>query len=332
MRVTNRQHYVAACYLAGFTEGGTRDSLFYVHSLDGHTRQDKPGNVAMERDYNSVYVDGLRKDHLESFFQKFEGPACTLFRTLSLERRPFLTEEEFSVAVEFLAIQAARVPLSKQKYGNLIIENGQEFFRQMAYSPAFFQAVADEAKLDESERRVGATLREAFESGGVKRFADQSGLAASIFRLALAIIEQIVGANMGATLWYTDGPDWFVCADHPVALFYSISGDMFEDPGALENPTVRLLTDSIYMPLARNVALVMHQLSGVPPAQLVPQAMVAVVNAMTLIQAQRNVFSCTKDFVCRLPGGTLGNAQESIKAVLSFRAATGSSDPASTLS
>jgi hypothetical protein len=136
---------------------------------------------------------------------------------------------------------------------------------------------------------------------------------------------------MKVTLWITSGPDWFICSDHPVALFYTMSGDVFVDPMALENPRVELFADSIYMPIAKNVALVMHRLSDVPPAQPAHQQMVALVNTMTIMQAQRNIFSCTEDFICRLPSGAIGNARQSIEALQSFRAATGSKDPVSTL-
>jgi len=101
---------------------------------------------------------------------------------------------------------------------------------------------------------------------------------------------------------------------------------------ALENPRVELLSDSTYMPIAKNVALVMHRFSDVPPAQPAHKQMVALVNAMTIMQAQRNIFSCTEDFVCRLPGGGLGNAQQSIEALRSYRTTTDSNDPVSTLS
>ena len=143
--VTVRQHYVAAGYLAGFTQGGKRDSIFYVHPLDGSpVRIDKPENVAFERNYNSIKVEGLRKDHLEGIFRKrFEGPACDLFKTLSDHPgRPFVTEDELAIAIQFLALQAARVPRSRAKYEEMVIQNGKDFLHKLATSPEFEQEVA----------------------------------------------------------------------------------------------------------------------------------------------------------------------------------------------
>jgi hypothetical protein len=332
--MTTRQHYVPAGYLAGFTLGGKRDSIFFVHSFNGSpVRQDKPENVAFERDYNSIDADGLPKDHLEGIFNReFEGPACALFRTLSTNPRPFVTEEEVSVAIKFLALQAARVPLSKEKYERLIIENGRRFLNRVANDPEFVQGLVGAGVWDKSDvetAQQGPPLRELVESGEIQTEAGKTALSVGILHLTSAIVDKIV--SMKVTLWITPGPDWFICSDHPVALFYSISGDVFDDPMALENPMVKVLADEIYMPIAKNVALVMHRLSDVPPAQPAHQQMVALVNQMTIMHAQRNIFSCTEDFICRLPGGRLGNAQQSVEALRSFRMASGSKDPSSTL-
>jgi hypothetical protein len=137
-QTTIRQHYVSAGYLAGFTKGGTRNSIFYVHPADGSpSRIDKPVNVASEKHYNDINVDGFTPDYLETVFKtQFEDPAHSLFKTLSGNPgRPFQTENELITAYNFLALQAARVPQTKDAYEKLIIQNGQAFLHDMAYSP-----------------------------------------------------------------------------------------------------------------------------------------------------------------------------------------------------
>jgi len=317
--VTVRQHYVAAGYLAGFTQAGRRDSTFYVHPMDGTpVRIDKPENVAFERNYNSIEVEGLRKDHLEGVFgERFESPACDLFKTLSdRPGRPFLSEDEIVIAMKFLALQAARVPRSRAKYEEMVVRNGKDFLHKLATSPEFHQEVAraaadlgdDFLSQDDVQKLVG--------SGELQTVADKTSLSIGILRLTVAILEEI--ATMRATLWYADGPDWFVCSDHPVALFYDMAGDIFEDPFALEWPKVRLRTDPIYMPIARNVALVLHRIPNVPSVQRALREMVSLVNILTMSQAMRGVFSPTPDFVCTLQGGASGRAQQGIAEIRSL--------------
>jgi hypothetical protein len=71
----------------------------------------------------------------------------------------------------------------------------------------------------------------------------------------------------------------------------------------------------IYMPIARNVALVLHRLPNVPTVQRALREMVSLVNILTMSQARRGVFSPTPDFVCTLHTGVLGNAKQGIAEI-----------------
>jgi hypothetical protein len=318
---TIRQHYVTAGYLAGFTLGGERDSPFFVHSLQGHVREDIPGHVGFERHYHTIDIPGVSPDHLESVFQNIEGPACSLFKTLSANPgRPLLTELEVHAAIYFLVVQAARVPQSKRRYEGLIVDAGCSFMEQVSSSPEFFQRVMASVRqqgivTDSVEQ---SWLRKGVESGQLTVHADKTNVAIGMLRLASAIADQLEGVHW--TLWYADGPDWFICSDYPVGLFFSVAADNFlEDPRAIENPTVQLLANTIYMPLARNVAMVVHGHEGIPLVQRANQRMVAIVNAITVSHAQRFICSPTRDFVCTLPGGRMGNAREAVNALVSLQ-------------
>jgi len=315
MKLTIKQHYVPACYLARFTMIGERDSPFFVHSLDGSIREDIPDHVGFERHYHTIDIPGLSPDHLEYVFQKIEAPACALFRTLaSNPGRPFITHDELEIVMQFFVIQASRVPQSKRNYENMIADEGRAFMNKVAYSTEFFEEVVESAlKSGAVEGSVEQkSLRDAVESGELTVVPDKTHVAVGMFRLASAIIDAIEGMHW--TLWYSSDPDWFVCSDYPVGLFYSVSGDVVQ-------PTVHLLPemDIIYMPLAQNVALVTHRLPNVPLVQAANQQMVAVVNAITVSHAERFICSPMPDFICNLPNGRLGNAAETIETLRSFR-------------
>ena len=318
---TIRQHYVPACYLARFTLGGERDSPFFVRSLQGQVREDIPDHVGFERHYHTIDVPGVSPDYLEDVFQNIEGPACALFKTLSANPgRPLLTELEVHAAMYFLVVQAARVPQSKRRYEDLIVDAGRSFMEQVTSSPEFFQRVTASAQQQGivTERVEQSWLREGVQSGGIKVAADKTNVAIGMLRLASAVADQL--EHMRWTLWYADGPDSFVCSDYPVGLFFSVSADnVLEDPTAIETPKVRLLANTIYMPLAHNVAIVVHGNEDVPLVQRANQRMVAIVNAITVSHAQRFICSRTQDFVCVLPGGRLGNAQEAVDALVSLQ-------------
>jgi len=312
---TGRQHYVSAGYLARFTLQGERDSPFFVHSLvDGQVRQGTPNSVAFERHYHTIDVPHLAPDHLESIFQKIESPACALFKTLSESPGRDLSEADKDTMLMFFAMQAARVPQSRRKYDALMLDCARAFMNEVAHSPGFYDRVMAIATKYGIETGSGdqARLREAVDGGHIYPVLAPTQSAIGIFRLTEAILDAVDGMNYG--LWYSDSAA-FICSDYPVGLFYSLSA---EDPLADPMPVIAMRKTPIFMPLAHNVALVIHTLKDGPTVQLVPERIVGVVNACTVGYAQRFICSPLQDFVCVLPNRQVGNAKQTVEAIMSF--------------
>jgi hypothetical protein len=322
-----RQHFVSAGYLARFTLEGERDSLFYVFSPDGSPmREAIPDSVGFERHYHDVDVPGFRPDHLEKFFQEFEGPACALFRTLSANPgRSLLTEEERETVASFVAVQAARIPQGKNKYERLVIDSRRAFVEEMACSPEFFNKAMAAAQrygveIDSADQR---RLLEAIRGGHIVPQVHKTETSVGILRLAYAIADQLDG--MHYSLLYSDGPDWYVCSDYPVGLFYSltVSEDPLEHQKAIEWPTLSPFKSPIFMPLAYNVAIAIHRSENIPTALRADRRMVARVNTVVVGYSQRFICSPSLDFTCVLPNRQLGNAKDTIAALQRFRESEG---------
>ncbi len=322
-KATVKQHYVSAGYLSGFTLGGTRHSSFWVHPLDGGTpREDIPDHVGFERHYHDIIHPGFKPDHLEYEFAKFEGPACELFKKLSATPGYTLSSSEKSIALIFFVLQAARVPLAKEKYKKLLVDSANKQLDALANNKKYFEMAMSVAKRHgvDTDTLSQSELRAAVDSGDIFPKIEGTQLSAGIPRLAESISEQLEGFHY--TLLYSDAPDTFVCSDYPVGIFYSLSaGDVLENPASVEHPVVHLETNTMYMPLAYNVALMVHRFDKNPIALRADRGMVAVVNSIAISHAQRFVCSPTPDFSCLLPGGRLGNAREGIETVMSMNAA-----------
>jgi hypothetical protein len=311
-----RQHFVNAGYLVRFTAGGERDSLFYIFSPDGSPmREATPNSVGFERHYHDVNVLGFRRDCLEEFFQRYEGPACALFRTLSANPgRCLMTEDERETVASFVALQAARTPQGKGKYKKLVIDSRTAFVDEMSSSSDFFDEVLAVARRHGVEIDAAEQLQllEALKGGHIVPQIHKTEESIGILRLAHAIADQLDG--MHYSLLYADGPDWFVCSDHPVGLFYSLAipEDLYEREKNLEWPRLQPFERTIYMPLAHNVAIAIHRSESRPTAMRADQEMIARVNAIVVAYSQRFICSRTQDFMCVLPNGELGKAKDTI--------------------
>ncbi len=185
---------------------------------------------------------------------------------------------------------------------------------QIAHSTEFRQQV---------ETRIGITispeehdgLRNAVESGAIRFNADKNHVIFGILNLIEAFLDTIDG--MFWTLLYCGGPDWFVCSDHPVGMFYKLSGTVHDRQGAGWTPTIELATNvhHLYLPLAHNVALVLHREDYGNGGVWADQRMIGVVNCLTVANAKRFIFSLGPDFICGLPDRRLGNAKETIETL-----------------
>jgi hypothetical protein len=114
-----------------------------------------------------------------------------------------------------------------------------------------------------------------------------------------------------------------VCSDYPVALHYELSvpDDLFERQKNIEWPKLKPIGSSIYMPLAYNVAVMIHRFQDRPTALRADHYMVSLVNSLTVLYAERLICSPTPDFTLLLPGGKqIGNAADAAAVLRSLGA------------
>jgi hypothetical protein len=211
-QVTVKQHYVPACYLARFTLEGKRSSGFYVHPVDGSpVRESTPNAEACENHYHTIDVPGFDPDYFEGLFEKYEAPACSLFKTLSENPGKQLdSDKDLETVAMFFSVQAARLPQAKEKFEKWVRKDAVEFMDKIAHSAEFRQRV--EAK---TGIRIGRGehegLKKAVESGAIKFDVDKNHVIFGMLNLVEAFLDTIDG--MFWTLLYCHGPEWFVCSD-----------------------------------------------------------------------------------------------------------------------
>jgi len=318
-----RQHFVSAGYLARFALDGGRDSLFYVFPPgQDQCREATPESVGFEKHYHDIDVPGFPPDCLEGFFERFEGSACALFRNLSATpMRSLQTGEERETLSSFVALQAARVPQAKEKYKNLVLDSRRADAADISTSPRALNTFMNVARRHGIEVPPDSLskLLEGLRSGDIYPVVDKTEVSIGILRLAHAIADQLDG--MYYSLLYSEGPDWFVCSDYPVALHYecAVPGDLFERQRNMAWPKLKPFERTIYMPLAYNVSAMIHRFTDRPTSLRADRYMVSLVNSLTISHAERFICSPTPDYAFLPPGGKpIGNAAEAAALLRSF--------------
>ena len=112
--VARNHHFVAQGYRAGFTDDGTHDGthdgrLTVFDLVSRKTFRTRPRNVAAQRDFNRVDLEGRTPDDLERSLGDFEGKAISAIRCVQ-ERGGHLTDDELNHVVTLMTLLVVRNP------------------------------------------------------------------------------------------------------------------------------------------------------------------------------------------------------------------------------
>ena len=99
-QIARKHHFVPQCYLAGFTDDGSKTGNLCVFDFQVHRFfRTKPKNVAFEMDFNRFETNNYPPDALESAFGQFEGKVASVIRDIS--RAETIPEDEaFMLALD----------------------------------------------------------------------------------------------------------------------------------------------------------------------------------------------------------------------------------------
>lgn len=113
MTAARHHHYVPQCYLRGFARHRDKPKLFVVDARRRAAFTTSPANVAQERDFHRVDLDGHPIDAVESALSGFEGglgPA--LERIIASES--VANPQEFNFVLNLIALLAVKNPAQRE--------------------------------------------------------------------------------------------------------------------------------------------------------------------------------------------------------------------------
>ncbi len=112
--VSHRHHFVSNCYLARFTDTGTKHGRLCVFDSKAlRFFRQKPKNVAYEVDFNRVDIKGQAPDSLEAIFGQMEGKTASVIERICREGQ-IPHDEEFSYVLNLIALFAVRNPAMRR--------------------------------------------------------------------------------------------------------------------------------------------------------------------------------------------------------------------------
>lgn len=275
VQVARNHHFVAQCYLAGFTDTGTKDGRLCVFDFKANRffRQ-KPRNVAFAPDFNRVDLEGHAPDVLETAFGELEGRAASVIRRITAEN-DIPEDEEFSYVLNLITLFAVRNPAMRQS-----MTRARRHMCRVIGS-----MLASDRRLYDSELK--SARKNGFVSGKdvpyeqVRDFLlkdqytieiqpqDHLTTEMAVFK---ELLPQVCSRNWSLLIAAPDAPEFITC-DHPVSLVYK----------------------QLVFPLGTKHALMGNREQDSPRVMKLRPQGVAEINARLLKLADRQIYSRTPD-------------------------------------
>jgi hypothetical protein len=284
--LARNHHFVPQGYLGGFTDTGTRDGQLYVFDLA--TRKSfrtRPRNVAAEKDFNRVEVEGQPPDFLEKGLGALEGKASAVIREMG-QTKQLARDEDLVYVINLICLLVVRNPRGRRSLTRAKQQTAKTIAQML---------VSDKKLWDQhlrSAREAGHITGPDVSFERMKEFVDGERYTIEVATEALIHTELKVFDDIlkcvGSRCWSLldaapDAPDFITC-DHPVTL-------VFKDPGTSGPIGVGLKQTEIVFPLSPRQALRGVFEDPFKPVVVVKPVGVAAMNTRILRHADRQLYS-----------------------------------------
>lgn len=295
-RIARRHHYVPQAYLAAFTSTGLKDGQFCVLDVQtGRAFRTSPLNVAAERDFNRVDVEGHSPDAIERALAPFEGEAVAAIRRV-IESQTFPNDSDWNLILNLLGLIAVRNPKLRGSFNHA----REQVLRRIADL-----LVSDEKIWDhhaKTAREAGEDIGDSVSFDDIRRFVEEGKYRIEFhpegnLRVEFKALDDLLPL-LGQRVWSVlvapaEGPE-FICSDHPVTLVWK---------GGRSGPVgFGLKETEVFFPLGRRVGFYGVFETPLKPVVTCKPGHVATMNRRVVWNSERHVYSAQENFFVRHEG------------------------------
>jgi hypothetical protein len=218
--IARRHHFLPQGYLASFTDTGTKEGQFFVLEAEsGRCFITSPKNVAAERDFNRVDIEGQSPDVLEQALAPFENQVVQAIRS-AIATETFPGAEECNLVLNLLGLLAVRNPYFRGSFNRAREQSIHQIGEILVSDKRIWDHHIQKAK------EAGEDIDETVPFEDFKRFVEERRYRIEFapegnLRVEFKTFDKLLPI-LGERTWSlfvapADGPE-FVCSDHPVTL------------------------------------------------------------------------------------------------------------------
>ncbi len=296
MTTARLHHTLPQAYLSAFTDKGNKEGKLHVLDVEsGYSFRTSPKNVAAERDFNRVDIEGCPLDAAEQAFALFEEPAVEAIRKV-LVSEVFPCNEDCNLILNFLAFIAIHNPHLRNTFNRA---------REKELHLICSLLVSDKKLFDTHLRRAREDghvpdTRLSFEN--VKKFVEDRRYRIEFspgdnLRTELKAFDKVLpllGQRTWSLLIAPGGGPEFICSDHPVTIVWKDARNAPVGYGLKET--------EVFFPLGRRAGFYGTFEDPLPPVVHLRPVHVATMNTRVVMNAKRHIFSTLKSFKIKYRG------------------------------
>jgi hypothetical protein len=306
--VPRRHHFVPKFLLAGFTPAGSVDELLWVHDArtSSAPRQARPSSIAFENDFYRVDV-GDDPVAVERLLGEFETKAAPIVREIA-DTWDVPSEKRLNDLLRFVALLVVRGPRHRRWLSDTAHEFARFYLDVATRTPELYAAQYEKVRTSgvvDLPPPNWEGMRKLLKPGACRFNVNRTWLVGQSLKQAEEVLQWLTPRRWGLVVAAGDAPN-FVCCDSPVSLSPRNERPLGIGVGWATPHT------TAFIPLTRRVLLV-GSLDEPATRRLIVRKprIIAELNAFTVMNASRWVYTTNEDFVWRRPdNGAMGHASD----------------------
>ena len=285
-----KHHWVPQCYLKGFTSDRNKSTQLYV--VDGETRKSfrtPAANVAAQRDFNRVELDGHHPNSIEFALSGFETCVSEALDRIEAIGNISVKDDRLLV-LNLIALLAVRNPRMRENMRGTRERLSEVIMDTLLSSKERWSAAIEKAKTAGYVKTTRADdgydeMRAFVEKGDYTIEIPTTDHVLSEFDQLDEILPYLVARKWTVFVADTKSGGFITC-DHPVILKWD--GTQEREPRS--PPGFALRGTEVVFPLSRRLAL-SGMFDGDEDVCVVAADMVALINGMVIENAGRQIYA-----------------------------------------
>jgi hypothetical protein len=297
-----RHHYVPQCYLRGFVTNPKKPKLFVIDGKDRRSFHTAPMNVAAERDFHRIEVEGVPPDALETAFSGFETDLSDALQRI-IASRSIKDQEDRAYLFNLMSLMAVKNPRHREGMRDFHEQIIKQMMSLMTATPERWASQVRRAKADgavSSDSDVNyETMRKFVEEDQYKVSVKPGWHLAMELKSLDAVLPFFFNRNW-ALFRAPPGKTGFITSDHPICLMWA---DPKERTRNFPGPGFGMKRTQIVFPISNELAVI-GAFEAREEEMDAPEWLIAQINGTVAIYSERQIYAKNANFMYRLAHNT----------------------------